>query len=171
MADTTVNINPSAEQLAKIALQAASVAEYFGETPSIGLLSYSNFSGHEGTPEKMRKAADLIRSIRPELAVDGDMQADTAVNHEIMSRIFPFCNLKKDANILVFPNLESGNIAYKLLQQLGKGEVIGPFLLGVKGSANVLQRTTTVDAIVNSVVLTTLQAQYLLERHRRKKTN
>jgi malate dehydrogenase (oxaloacetate-decarboxylating)(NADP+) len=96
------------------------------------------------------------------------MQADTAVNPDILKRIFPFCELKDGANILIFPNLESGNIAYKLLQQLGKGEVIGPFLMGVRRSANVLQRTTTVEAIVNSVVLTTLEAQYLKERRKKR---
>jgi malate dehydrogenase (oxaloacetate-decarboxylating)(NADP+) len=166
--DTTVNFNPSAEQLAKMALQAARVMEYFNVEPRIGMLSYSNFSGTEGTPAKMRKAADLVKAERPDLQVDGDMQADTAVNGEIMRRIFPFCELKDGANILVFPNLESANISYKLLQQLGKGEVIGPFLLGVRRSANVLQRTTTVDAIVNSVVLTALEAQYLMERRRNR---
>lgn len=168
LADTTVNINPSAEQLATIALQAARVAEYFNVEPRIAMLSYSNFSSDAGTPAKMKKASDLVKEKRPDLIVDGDMQADTAVNAEILNRIFPFSELKEAANILVFPNLESSNIAYKLLQQLGKGEVIGPFLLGVRKSANVLQRTTTVDAIVNSVVLTALEAQYLMERRKKK---
>jgi malate dehydrogenase (oxaloacetate-decarboxylating)(NADP+) len=168
LADTTVNINPSAEDLATMALQVARVAEYFNVEPRIAMLSYSNFSNEPGTPAKMRKARDLVKEKRPDLIVDGDMQADTAVNSEILSRIFPFCELKEGANILIFPNLESSNIAYKLLQQLGKGEVIGPFLLGVKKSANVLQRTTTVDAIVNSVVLTALEAQYLMERRKKK---
>lgn len=168
MADTTVNFNPSAEQLATLALQAARVAEYFALEPRIAMLSYSNFTGQAGTPAKMRKAVELVKTKRPDLIVDGDMQADTAVNPDILRRIFPFCELKDGANILIFPNLESGNIAYKLLQQLGKGEVIGPFLMGVRRSANVLQRTTTVDSIVNSVVLTTLEAQYLKERRKRR---
>lgn len=110
----------------------------------------------------------MVKKLRPNLIVDGDMQADTAVNPQIMERIFPFCEIKDGANILVFPNLEASNIAYKLLQQLGKGEVIGPFLLGVRRSANVLQRTTTVDGIINSVVLVALEAQYLKERKRQK---
>ena len=168
LADTTVNINPSAEDLATIALQVARVAEYFNIEPRIAMLSYSNFSNEAGTPAKMRKARELVKEKRPDLIVDGDMQADTAVNSQILSRIFPFCELKDSANILIFPNLESSNIAYKLLQQLGKGEVIGPFLMGVRKSANVLQRTTTVDAIVNSVVLTALEAQYLTERRKKK---
>lgn len=168
MADTTVNFNPCAEQLATIALQCSRVCEYFDVAPRIAMLSFSNFTGHGSTPEKMAKAAELVRQRRPDLIVDGDMQADTAVSGEIQERIFPFAHLKGPANILLFPNLESGNIAYKLLQQLGKGEVIGPFLIGVRRSANVLQRTTTIEAIVNSVVLTTLEAQYLKDRRRKK---
>lgn len=168
LTDTTVNIDPSAEQLAQIALQVARVAEYFNQEPRIAMLSYSNFSGGPGTPDKMLRAVKLVKAARPDLKVDGDIQSDTAVNPDIMDRIFPFCEIKEGANILVFPNLESSNIAYKLLQQLGKGEMIGPFLLGVRRSANILQRTTTVDAIVNSVVLTALEAQYLIERRKNK---
>ncbi len=164
LADTTVNLNPTAEQLCSIALLSAKVAEYFEAKPRIALMSYSNFTGQKGTPEKMKKAAQLIKMRRPDLEVDGDMQADTAVNFDIMNRIFPFCELKDSANILIFPNLEASNIGYKLLQQLGKGEVIGPFLMGVRKSANVLQRTTTVESIVNSVVLTALESQYLKEK-------
>ncbi len=168
LADTTVNIDPTAEQLATIALQVARVAEYFNVEPRIAMLSYSNFSSKSGTPDKMRRAVEIVKQKRPDLMADGDMQADTAVNADILNRLFPFSELKHGANILIFPNLESSNIAYKLLQQLGKGEVIGPFLLGVRKSANVLQRTTTVDAIVNSVVLTALEAQYLMERRKKK---
>jgi malate dehydrogenase (oxaloacetate-decarboxylating)(NADP+) len=168
LADTTVNINPTAEQIAGLALQVARVAEFFKMEPRIAMLSYSNFSSSDGTPAKMRKAAELVRAKRPDLKVDGDIQADTAVNGELLTRIFPFSELKEAANILLFPNLESANISYKLLQQLGKGEVIGPFLLGVRKSANVLQRTTTVDMIVNSVVLTALEAQYLTERRKNR---
>jgi malate dehydrogenase (oxaloacetate-decarboxylating)(NADP+) len=161
LTDTTVNINPSAEQLAQIALQAAKVAEYFGMTPRIAMLSYSNFTAQPGTPAKMKLAAELVKKARPELICDGDIQADSAVNSKIVERIFPFCNLKGSANILVFPNLESSNIAYKLLQQIGKIEVVGPFLMGVRRSANVLQRTTTVEGIVHSCVLTALEAQFI----------
>ncbi|MFN7727796.1 MAG: NADP-dependent malic enzyme [Bdellovibrio sp.] len=168
LADTTVNFNPSAEQLSTIALQAARVMEYFGQKPHIAMLSYSNFTNAEGTPHKMHKAAELVKQKRPDFIVDGDIQADTAVNPDIINRIFPFSDLKEGANILLFPNLESSNISYKLLQQLGKGEVIGPFLMGVRRSANVLQRTTTVDAIVNSVVLTTLESQYLKDRRKKR---
>jgi malate dehydrogenase (oxaloacetate-decarboxylating)(NADP+) len=163
LADTTVNFTPTAEQCAQIALQAAKIVEYFGIAPRIAMLSFSNFSGSEGTPCKMKKAAEIVRKMRPGIMVDGDMQADTAVNPDIMERLFPFSELKGAANILIFPNLEASNIAYKLIQQIGKVEVIGPFLMGVRRSANVLQRTTTVDGIVNSVVFTALEAQYIKE--------
>ncbi len=161
--DTTVNFNPTAEQLAQIAIQTAQVAEHFGQKPRIAMLSFSNFSGSEGTPAKMKKAAELVRKLRPDLLVEGDMQADTAVNQEIQDRIFPFSGLKGEANVLVFPNLESANISYKLLQQIGKVEVLGPFLLGVRRAANVLQRTTTEDTIFSSVVLTALEAQFITD--------
>lgn len=161
LADTTVNFNPTAEQCAQIALQAAKIVEYFGIQPRIAMLSYSNFTGAEGTPRKMKRAAEIVRELRPGLMVEGDMQADAAVNPEITERLFSFSHLKGGANILVFPNLESSNIAYKLIQQVGKVEVIGPFLTGVRRSANVLQRTTTVDGIVSSVVFTALEAQFI----------
>lgn len=167
-ADTTVNIHPTAEQLAQIAIQCSQVVEYFGQKPRVAMLSYSNFTGANGTPAKMKRAAELCRQLKPNLLVDGDMQADTAVNPEIMDRIFPFCQIKEGANILIFPNLEASNIAYKLLQQLGKGEVLGPFLIGVRGSANVLQRTTTVEGIISSVVLTSLEAQHLSQKRKLK---
>ncbi len=160
-ADTTVNLNPTAEQLAQMAVQTAQVAEYFGQKPRVAMLSYSNFSGATGTPNKMKTAAELAKKMRPDLIVDGDMQADTAVSEEIQERIFPFTGLDGEANILIFPNLESANISYKLLQQVGKVDVLGPFLLGVRRAANVLQRTTTVDTIFSSVVLTALESQFI----------
>ena len=168
LSDTTVNLNPTAEQLAQIAIQTALIAEHFGQKPRIAMLSFSNFSGADGTPAKMKKAADIVRKLRPDLVVEGDMQADTAVNSEIQNRIFPFSQLGGEANILIFPNLESANISYKLLQQLGKVEVIGPFLMGVRRAANVLQRTTTEETIFSSVVLTALEAQIIKDRRQVK---
>ena len=161
--DTTINFNPTAEQLARIAIQTAQVSEHFGQKARIAMLSFSNFSGNDGTPAKMKRAAEIVRELRPDLLVEGDMQADTAVNQEIQDRIFPFSGLKGEANVLVFPNLESANISYKLLQQLGKVEVLGPFLMGVRRAANVLQRTTTEDTIFSSVVLTALEAQFITD--------
>lgn len=164
LADTTVNINPTAEQLAQIAIQTAFVAEQFKQKPRIAMLSFSNFSNQDGTPQKMKIATDIVRKLRPDLIVEGDMQADTAVNAGIQNTIFPFSELKGEANILIFPNLESSNISYKLLQQLGKVEVVGPFLLGVRRAANVLQRTTTEETIFNTVVLTALEAQIIYDK-------
>ncbi len=131
-ADTTMNIEPTAEQLASIAIHASKVAKYFGLTPKIAMLSFTNFYSQMPNPKKMRLAADLVKQRNPDLIVDGEMQADTAVNPEIVERIFPFCEIEGGANILIFPTMEAGNIAYKLVQQLGGGEVLGPFLMGVK---------------------------------------
>jgi malate dehydrogenase (oxaloacetate-decarboxylating)(NADP+) len=162
-ADTTVNIDPTAEQCATIAIHAARVAEYFKIQPRIAMLSYTNFRSKGANPQKMRLATEIVKKQYPHYIVDGEMQADTAVNPEIVERIFPFCEVKNGANILVFPNLDSGNIAYKLVQQLGGAEVIGPFLMGVKKPANVLQRTCTVDDIINTIALTALQSQAMSE--------
>lgn len=164
-ADTAVNPDPTAQQLAHIAIHTSSIAEYFKQTPRIAMLSYSNFTARPGTPLKMKQAAELVREERPDLMVDGEMQADTAVNPRIKERIFPFSALDGGANILIFPNLDAGNIAYKLVQQLGGGEVVGPFLLGVKKPANIVQRTGNVDDVYNSIVLTALQCQAMLERN------
>lgn len=162
-ADTTVNINPTAEQLASIAIYVSKVAQYFKIEPRIAMLSFTNFTGEYESPKKMQRAADIVREKHPELIVDGEMQADTAVSPDIMKRIFPFSSIKTGANILIFPNLDSGNIAYKLVQQLSGGEVLGPFLLGTKKPANVLQRTCTVNDIINTIVLTSLEAQAYVE--------
>jgi malate dehydrogenase (oxaloacetate-decarboxylating)(NADP+) len=158
-ADTTMNIDPTAEQLASISIHASKVAKYFGMQPKIAMLSYTNFSGKNASPRKMREAARIVRERHPDLIVDGEMQADTAANADIVERIFPFCEIKGGANILIFPNLDASNIAYKLVQQLGSSEVLGPFLMGVKKPANVLQRTCTSDDIVNTIVITALEAQ------------
>lgn len=170
LADSTVNFSPTPEQLAQMAVQSSRIAQYFGQTPRVAMLSFSNFTGAEGTPAKMKKAAEIFKKMEPTVVCDGDIQADTAVNATITTRIFPFSSLAgtEGANVLLFPNLESANISYKLLQQVGKVEVIGPFLMGVKQAANVLQRTTTVDSIVHSVVITALEAQYLQQVRRER---
>jgi malate dehydrogenase (oxaloacetate-decarboxylating)(NADP+) len=161
--DTAVNIDPTPEQCATFAIHAARVAEYFKIQPRIAMLSYSNFRGKGDSPAKMRAAAELVKKNYPHYIVDGEMQADTAVNPDIVERIFPFCEVKNGANILVFPNLDAGNISYKLVQQLGGAEVIGPFLMGVRKPANVLQRTCTVEDIVNTTAMTALEAQAIKE--------
>lgn len=164
-ADTSINKSPSSDELATVAIHASRAAEFFGIEPRIAMLSYSNFTGESGVPMKMKKAMEIIRERNPTLIVDGEMQADTAINPEIVSRVFPFCEIRNGANILVFPNLESGNIAYKLLQQLGGGEVLGPFVMGLRRPANIVPRASSVEDIFNTIAMTALQAQ-AYESHR-----
>lgn len=164
-ADTTMNINPTAEQIASIAIYISRVAKYFKIEPRIAMLSYTNFTAEHEGPRKMHEAARLVKERHPELIVDGEMQADTAVNTDIMKRIFSFSEIKNGANILMFPNLEAGNISYKLVQQLSGGAVMGPFLIGINKPANVLQRTCSVSEIINTIVLTSLEAQAYMESH------
>lgn len=161
--DTAVIENPTSEQVANVAIYMSKVAEYFDIKPKIAMLSYTNFTSHDEGPKKMAEASRLVKAAHPEYLVDGEMQADTAVNPRIIEAIFPFCEIKDGANILMFPNLDSGNISYKLLQQLGGGEVIGPFLIGVNKPAHVVQRTGVVDDIFNTAALTALQCQAFME--------
>ncbi len=168
LADTAVIQDPTAEQIANIAIYTARVAQYFNIEPKIAMLSYTNFTSRPGSPSKMAEAARLVSLQHPELIVDGEMQADTAVSPRVVDSIFPFCNIKDGANILMFPNLDSGNIAYKLLQQLGGGEVIGPFLIGVNKPAHIVQRTGTVDDIFNTTAITALQCQAFAEGFNKK---
>lgn len=162
-ADTTMNINPSAEEIATIAIHASKIAGFFKIKPRIAMLSFTNFTSKSENPKKMRDAVDIIKKHFPDMIVDGEMQADTAVNGDILETLFPFSELKGGANILIFPNLDSGNIAYKLVQQLADGEVFGPFLMGIKKPAHIVQRTCTVEDIFNTVVLTALQIQTFKE--------
>lgn len=160
LADTTVNINPTSEELADITLQTAEFAKYFDIVPKVALLSYSNFGSSKGeTPEKVRAALQIIREKDPTLIVDGEMQADTAVVPELMERAFPFSTLKGGANVLIFPNLSAGNIAYKLLNRVGGTGVVGPILLGLNKPINILQRDDEVDQIIDIIALTAMDAQ------------
>ena len=131
-ADTAFNIEPTAQQLAHIAIYTAQIAQYFHIEPRIAMLSFLNFTDkkNSGSPFKMKTAAQLVKQWKPELKVEGEVQADIAVNEDLSREIFPELTFKKGANVLIFPNLDSGNIAYKLVQQLGPGEVLGPFLVG-----------------------------------------
>ena len=159
-ADTAFNINPTAEQLAHIAIYTAQMAQYFHIEPRIAMLSFLNFTdkkNQDGSPLKMKTAVQLVKKWKPELKVEGEIQADIAVNEDLSRELFPQFTFNKGANVLIFPNLDSGNIAYKLVQQLGPGEVLGPFLVGVKKPVNIIQRTCTVEDIINSLVLTTLK--------------
>ncbi|MBX3045247.1 MAG: NADP-dependent malic enzyme [Candidatus Kapabacteria bacterium] len=160
LADTTVNIDPTGEELADITLQTAKFANYFDIEPKVALLSYSNFGSAKGEiPDKLRQALKIIKEKSPELMVDGEMQADTAVVPEIIERTFPFSNLKGGANVLIFPNLSSGNIAYKLLNRVGGSGVVGPILLGMNKPINILQRDDEVDQIIDMIAITAMEAQ------------
>lgn len=161
--DTAVNIDPTAQQVANIAIHASKVARYFNMKPKIAMLSFTNFVSASATPQKMQAAVSLVKQYNKDFLVDGEMQADTAVNPEIVRRTFPFCEIKDGANILIFPNLDAGNISYKLVQQLGKAEVIGPFLMGINKPAHVVQRTSVVADIFNTIVLTSLHYQAIPE--------
>ena len=137
--DATVNIDPTAEDLAEIACLAADFARKLELEPRVAMLSFSNFgSTPHPLSEKVRRAVELVRQRCPDLAVDGEMQADTAVVPELIEERFPFSQVK-DANVLVFPSLEAANVAYKLLARLGNAKAIGPILLGMGAPVHVLQ--------------------------------
>jgi malate dehydrogenase (oxaloacetate-decarboxylating)(NADP+) len=158
-ADTTVNVNPTAEQLAQIAITAADTAREFDVVPKIAMLSFSNF-GSAPYPEsiKVKQATELVKKLRPELMVDGEMQADTALVPEIIEKEFPFSSLKGRPNVLIFPDLNSGNIAYKLMARIGQASVVGPILMGMKKPIHVLQRGATVDDIINMTAIAVAEA-------------
>ena len=160
LADTTVNIEPTAEDLAEIALEAAATVRKFDVEPRIAMLSFSNFgSTRHPLAEKVRKATELVHRLDPDLVVDGEMQAYTAVTPEIIEQTYPFSKLHGAANVLVFPNLESGNIAYKLLMRIGGADAIGPILMGPSQPVHVLQRGCEVSDIVNMAAIAVVDAQ------------
>jgi len=160
LGDTTVNIDPTAEQLAQIAFAAARIARILGIEPRIAMLSFSNFGSvrHPET-DKVAKAVQLIRERDPSLVVDGEMQADTAVEPQILRRDYPFSALKEKANVLIFPNLSAGNIAYKLLNHLGGATAIGPILVGMRHPVHVLERGADVQDIVNMSAVAVVDVQ------------
>lgn len=165
LGDTTVNIDPSAEHLAQIAHQASRIARTLGIEPRIAMLSFSNFGSvkHEEAL-KVARAVELLREKDPSLVVDGEMQADTAVAPHILRRDYPFSALKERANVLIFPNLSAGNIAYKLLNHLGGATAIGPILVGMRHPVHVLERGADVQDIVNMSAVAVVDVQ---ERERR----
>ncbi len=159
-ADPVVNIDPDAETLADIALLTADFVQDLGIEPRIAMLSFSNFgSARHPASEKMREAAARVTELRPDLKIDGEMQADTAVNTEILQSQYPFSSLKRAANVLIFPNLAAANSSYKMLSELGGAEVIGPILLGMRHPVQFLQRGSTVQDVVNLVTLASVDAQ------------
>jgi malate dehydrogenase (oxaloacetate-decarboxylating)(NADP+) len=158
-ADCTVNPEPTPEALAEIAIATADIAKGFDVVPRVAFLSYSNFGDAGGSsPERVRKAVELARFARPDLEIDGEMQVDAALVTEERRSRYPFSTLTGDANVLVFPNLDAANIAYKLLWRFGGGEVIGPVLLGMNKPVSVLQQNASVQDIVNLAAVAALQA-------------
>ena len=167
--DATVNIDPSAEDLAEVACLAADFAQKLEIEPRVAFLSFSNFgSTPHPLSDKVRAAVKLTKERRPDLAVDGEMQADTAVVPEIVDERYPFSAVK-DANVLVFPSLESANIAYKLLARLGKAKAIGPILLGMGAPVHVLQTGDDVNAIVQIAAVAVMDAMGREEKMKKGK--
>ena len=158
-ADTTVNIDPTAEELAEIAIMTAEVVKRFNVIPKIALLSFSTF-GSTRLPQsiKVQKAVEIIHSLEPDLIIDGEIQADVALSSDTIQEIYPFSNLKGGANTLIFPNLDSGNIAYKLMGKIGGAALLGPILMGMKKPFHVLQQGCDVEAIVNIAAVCAVEA-------------
>jgi malate dehydrogenase (oxaloacetate-decarboxylating)(NADP+) len=158
-ADATVNIEPDAETLAEIATATASFVQRLGIEPRVAMLSFSNFgSVKHPQARKVQQAVSLLHSRAPELQVDGEMQADTAVVERILTQVYPFTKLRGPANILIFPDLNAANIAYKLLARLGEAQAIGPILVGMDRPVHVLQRLSEVPDIVNMAVIAAVDA-------------
>jgi malate dehydrogenase (oxaloacetate-decarboxylating)(NADP+) len=146
--------------LAQIAIAAADTVKEFEIMPRVAMLSFSNFgSSRNEYSEKVRKAVEIVRKKRPDILIDGEMQADTALSPDILKNDFPFSPLKLGANVLIFPDLNSGNIAYKLMAKLGQATVVGPILMGMKKSAHVLQRGSSIDDIINMTAIAVVDAQ------------
>ena len=169
--DTTVNLNPNADELVDIIGLTSRVVRFFDTEPRIAMLSYSNFGSARGeVPEKAAKAVKLAKQKWPDLVIDGDIQANTALNKELLQENYPFSELAKNpANTLIFPDLASGNIAYKLLMELGSAEAIGPILMGMNKSVHVLQVGSTVRDIFNMVAIAVVDAQLNEKREKSQK--
>ena len=158
--DTTVNIDPTAEQLAQIAYSAGRIVRTLGITPRIAMLSFSNFgSVRHPEAEKVARAVQLLRQRDPSFVVEGEMQADTALDEDLLRSAYPFSVLSERANVLIFPNLSAGNIAYKLLNHLGGATAIGPILVGMNRPVHVLERGADVQDIVNMAAVAVMDAQ------------
>jgi len=160
LADTTVNIDPTAEEIAEIAEMAVETARRFGAVPRVAMLSFSNFGiSNHPSAAKMRKAVQLVRSVNPSLVVEGEIHADMALVPEILAANFPFSELTNGAaNVLILPNIDAGNIAYKLLMRIGECEAIGPILMGMNKPVHVLQNSSDVQDVVNMVAITVNEA-------------
>jgi malate dehydrogenase (oxaloacetate-decarboxylating)(NADP+) len=161
LADTTVNLNPSAEQIAEITVNVAKTIQKLKVKPVVALLSYSNFGSSPGPDsEKMKDAVDMLHRNHPNLIVDGEIQANFALNSDMLMEKFPFSNLaNKEVNTLIFPNLSAGNISYKILQQMTDSDSIGPILIGLRKSIHVVQLGASVREIINMIKVAVIDAQ------------
>jgi len=161
LADTTININPTAKHLAKISQLTASLAKMFNITPNIAMLSYANFGASTSeNSSKIAAAIDYTHRLYPNVTIDGEIQADFALNPEMLKKEFPFSKLvDKKVNVLIFPNLDSANITYKLMKELYGAESIGPIMLGMKKPAHILQLGASVDEMVNMAAVAVIDAQ------------
>jgi malate dehydrogenase (oxaloacetate-decarboxylating)(NADP+) len=161
LSDTAININPSADDLAKIAIMTANTAKMFGVDPVIAMVSFSNFgSSTNESATKVRDAVNYLHKNHPEMIIDGEIQADFALNPEMLKAKFPFSKLAgKKVNTLIFPNLESANITYKLLKELDKVDSIGPIMLGMGKPVHIFQLGASVEEMVNMSVIAVIDAQ------------
>jgi len=161
LADTTVNFNPTAEELADITMLVAKEVKTLGITPRIAMMSYSNFGSSDGEEAKLvAKATEIVKQRNPQLIIDGEMQGTLAFNKEILKDNYPFSSLvDENVNVLIFSNLTAGNVAYNLLKEVGECEAIGPILLGLKKPVHVLQLGSTVRGIINMAYIAVLDAQ------------
>ncbi|MGB6269687.1 MAG: NADP-dependent malic enzyme [Olleya sp.] len=161
LSDTAININPSAIDLVKIAQMTSGVVKMFGLEPVMAMISYSNFgSSKDQTATKVREAVSYLHNRHPSLLIDGELQTDFALNSEMLKERFPFSKLAgKKVNTLIFPNLESANITYKLLKELNKAESIGPIMMGMRKPVHILQLDASVDEIVNMTAIAVIDAQ------------
>ena len=159
-ADTTVTIEPTAEELAETAILAAQKAKHFEVDPRVAMLSFSNFgSAEHPLTIKVKRATQLVKEWVPELIVDGEIQGNVALDPDLIAKQYPFSQLRGDANVFIFPDLQSGNITYKLLNKLGGAEAVGPILMGMKKPIHVLQRGDSVNEIVNMTAVAVVDAQ------------
>ena len=167
LSDTSINIEPTAKDLAKIAQMTSRVVKMFGMEPVVAMISYSNFGSSENDrASKVREAVSYLHKSYPEMIVDGELQTDFALNSEMLQDIFPFSKLVgKKVNTLVFPNLDAANITYKLLKELNKADSIGPIMMGMRKPVHILQLDASVDEIVNMTAIAVIDAQEKGKKH------
>jgi malate dehydrogenase (oxaloacetate-decarboxylating)(NADP+) len=170
MSDTAINTNPTAEELAKIAIMTANVAKLFGVQPVIAMISFSNFgSSTNDSATKVREAVDYLHKHHPQMIIDGEIQADFALNQDMLAAKFPFSKLAgKKVNTLIFPNLEAANITYKLLKELNKVDSIGPIMLGMGKPVHIFQLGASVEEMVNMAAIAVIDAQELEKKKSKK---